>query len=226
MCKRCSDSGLIKVKDDEYINGFHYEVCGCSLSLEMMGVPELFRDATFDNFVNKEIINWLENNYIKNFQLDKSKGIYLYGSPGTGKTYLSVCLIKELSRVGIRSLLIPMIDFIGRVREESFKFNVESIDYERRVRDTELLVLDDFGAEKLTEWVEELIHSIVDYRYRRNLPTIFTSNYSLEEMLGRFYSPIVGERIISRIRQMCYVISVEGENFRWEMSRRKFKNEK
>jgi|GEM_PF-3561844 len=226
MCKRCNDSGLIKVKDNEYVDGFHYEVCGCSLSLETIGIPELFRDATFDDFVDRELVNWFEKNYIKNFQLDKSKGIYLYGSPGTGKTYLSVCLVKELSKVGIRCLFIPMIDFIDKVRNESFKLDEENVGYEIKTRNIEFLVLDDFGSEKLTEWVEKLIHSIVDYRYRRNLPTIFTSNYSLEEMLSRFHSIVVGERIISRIRQVCYVVDVGKENFRWEMSKRGFKNGK
>ena len=80
----------------------------------------------------------------------------------------------------------------------------------------ELLVLDDLGAERLTDWVEETMHLIVNTRYNEKRPTVFTTNYEdvsdvedLDSLLVR-----VGHRLHSRLREMCEFLEYEGPDYR------------
>lgn len=91
------------------------------------------------------------------------------------------------------------------------------------IRDVEVLVLDDLGAERTTEWVSEQIFNIVNHRLNKGLQTIITSNYSPEQLIlrlspknrnGEVEDDEQGYRIVSRIKDMCYVVNLTGEDRR------------
>ena len=81
-------------------------------------------------------------------------------------------------------------------------------------RTVDLLILDDIGAEKPSEWVQETLFILVNYRYEQMLPTIFTSNCGLDELEER-----IGKRIVSRMVEMCRCISMDGEDWRLKQRR-------
>ena len=94
---------------------------------------------------------------------------------------------------------------LGDAKTKEFRPD-EIIEQAKKV---ELLVLDDLGAEKPSEWVVEKLFQVVNYRYNEMLPTIFTSNLSPEELENR-----IGERTVARIIEMAKVIRMVGKNLR------------
>lgn len=141
------------------------------------------------------------------------RGIYLEGGVGCGKTH--ICW-------AIKNFL----DTTSKTRKVEF-WNVSTLlqeirnDYDRdgysKVRPAEniinarrtLLILDDIGAEKATEFAAEMLYRIINHRYNEMIPTIFTSNLSLGALAEQ-----IGERSASRIAEMCDIIKINGEDRR------------
>ena len=81
--------------------------------------------------------------------------------------------------------------------------------YKESLLECNLLVLDDLGAESVTEWAKDLVHQIIDYRHREECPTIITTNLSLDGI-----KKLYGERVFSRIYEMCQGIELSGNDYR------------
>jgi len=142
--------------------------------------------------------------FIKN----PSKGLFLFGPAGTGKTHLAVKIAQEVDSE-VKFVKIPKLLF-------SFKANYNGQGHENeqiieRLSKVPLLILDDLGAEKASEWVAETLYILIDERYGNMKPTVLTSNYSPSELAER-----LGDRIVSRIIEMCRVIEIKTSDKRKE----------
>lgn len=145
------------------------------------------------------------------YQLAKDgRGAYLHGPCGTGKTYAAACAV----RLAVEDMTGAKLVSVARLLEDARR------DYDdwgggtlRRAERIRLLVLDDLGAERPTEWAIERLCELVDYRTMRGLPTIITSNYSLGEMRNRF-GEVQGMRLASRIGGACEIIEMGGPDRR------------
>jgi len=147
-----------------------------------------------------------------------TRGLFLEGQPGVGKTHLAVAVLKQvIQTTGARGLFYDTRDLL-RVIRSTYDPSIRTTELEvlRPVMRAELLVLDDLGAEKTSEWVEETMNLIVNTRYNERRVTIFTSNYpdipddtEPNSLLFR-----IGERMRSRLHEMCEFVVMDAADYR------------
>lgn len=167
-----------------------------------------------------EAIKWI-NSFINEYtQGIKCKGIYLNGNFGCGKTYLLSAMLNELAKKGHKVAMIYYPEFL-RALKESFNSTDEYKNKFNYIKKVEILLLDDIGAETLTEWSrDEVLGTILQYRMEENLPTLFTSNLTMKELenhlstTNKDVDKVKARRIIERIKQLTIDITMISENKR------------
>jgi primosomal protein DnaI len=148
------------------------------------------------------------------------KGLYLVGSFGTGKTFLMCYMLYQLAKVGMTGAIVYMPDFAEDLKgmfQEPYKLK-ETIEL---LKETDLLVFDDIGAENLNPWLRDhVVGAILNARMNRK-PTFFTSNYELPALEKHFSftnkdgdEEFKGQRIMDRVRPFVDVVVVKGSNKR------------
>lgn len=146
---------------------------------------------------------------------DVKKGLFFWGNPGTGKTLISSIILTELiTRYAIDGKFIKISrDFFSRLKAT---FNEASSSYgqshaiERELAEVDVLIVDDFGVQRDSPWEQETLYNLVDARYEGEKFTIFTSNY---DPIKTFRELSEG-RILSRLREMCRIMELTGEDYR------------
>ena len=156
--------------------------------------------------------------FVEEYPVDNT-GLLLIGSIGVGKTHLAVGIIRELILgKGIPCLFFDYRELLKEI-QNSYNASVRTTELEvlRPVFNTEVLVLDELGAVKPTEWVWDTVSLILNTRYNDNRTTIITTNFEdkppgagREENLG----DRIGERMRSRLHEMCRIVRMEGQDFR------------
>ena len=162
-----------------------------------------------DDGKNEKLSNAMKN-YVKNFAEFKKdgKGLLLYGTVGTGKTYYSACICNALIEEGYDVLMTNFARLTNAI-QGTFDGKNEYIDSLQRYS---LLVIDDLGAERKSEYMQEIVWQITDARYRSGLPFIISTNLSAEEI--KKPQEIGYARIYDRILERCFPIAVTGESRR------------
>lgn len=145
------------------------------------------------------------------------RGLLFMGPVGVGKTHLSVAILHGLIEKGVPCLFY---EFGALLKEIQGSFNPESKDSELKVLEpvfeAEVLVLDELGAMKSTDWVRDTMMQIINARYNDQKLTIFTTNYLDERRSERdeTLEDRIGVRLRSRLYEMCGTVCVEGEDYR------------
>jgi DNA replication protein DnaC len=224
-CARCEDTGWRAVERDGVRR---VERCDCwneTVTAQLLvdaRVPPRYGRCTLENFVlypNEKLIAALT--HAKRFGdafPAVQKGLCLIGPPGIGKTHIAVAVLKDVIRSKhVRGLFYDVRDLLRVIRSTyNPVVRTAEMDILRPVMDADLLVLDDLGAEKPSEWVEETMNLIVNTRYNERRPTIFTTNYEnlpdeadLDTLKVR-----VGFRLHSRLHEMCEFLEYDGGDYR------------
>ena len=185
--------------------------------------PKFLREAKMkDIYLNdKRRIDVIK--YAKNFidsykSSEKIKGLYLYGSFGSGKSYIINALLNELGKDGVICISIYYPSLLKTLKE-GFKTNYD--ERLKEIMESDVLLLDDIGAENNTAWGrDEILGTILQYRMDNGLSTFFTSNLNLEELeehlktTSNSTDKIKARRIIERIKQLTEPMELISENLR------------
>lgn len=221
--------------------------------LEMAHIPGRYEHCELDNFKYDQgemgprsigKAKWYAGRFVEEYPTDKT-GLLFVGTVGVGKTHLSVGILKELIREkGIHCLFCDYRELLKSI-QNSYNPSVQATEMEilRPVFDAEVLVLDELGAVRSTEWVFDTVNYILNSRYNDNKTTIITTNFPDEPEQGnptddnpRSYSAAdraarretlgdrIGERMRSRLHEMCKKVEMEGLDYRVDSKRAKFQS--
>ena len=173
-------------------------------------VDERFHESTFDRFVadtpDDQRVLRICRNYVEHFDemLAHNAGLLFFGSPGTGKTFAASCIANALMEQRVPVLVTSIV----RLTANMFGEDLNELLY--RMNTARLLVLDDFGAERNTDFKAEQIFTVIDARYAAKKPMIITTNltdFKTETDVRR-------RRVYDRIFEVCTPIKMDGESKR------------
>lgn len=148
------------------------------------------------------------------------KGLYIHGKFGTGKSFILGALANELANRKIRTVVVYLPEFLREIKQSIQDNSLnEKIEF---VKKATVLMIDDIGAESMTAWArDEVLGTILQYRMADELPTFFTSNFTLSELEHHLTfsqrgekEPIKAARIMERIKIMSDPMLLSGENRR------------
>lgn len=164
-----------------------------------------------DDRKNPKISDAMQN-YVKNFPefRKQGKGLLMYGTCGTGKTYLSACIANALIDKGYSVLMTNFATIVNTV----MGMREGKQEYMNSLNRYDLLILDDLGVERSSEFMVEHIYSIIDTRYRSGLPFIITTNLTADEL--KKPQTVGYSRIYDRILERCHPVKFEGNSRRRE----------
>ena len=155
-------------------------------------IPKRFLKATLSDFEAMPLIS----GYVEKYETmtESGVGLYIQGSPGSGKTHLSCAIVKEI----IRQYQIPKIhiakfsDIILRLKKAFDVPDVSELDIIQEISSYNLLVIDDLGKEHITDWSKKMIHYIIDKRYEEMRPIIYTSIFQYTDLKSTLLADTIG----------------------------------
>lgn len=239
-CPICRDTGWKRIdrvtRDGRPFKD--HERCECAraamTAARMLSarIPEKYKDCNFDNFMphgpHKNTLSAGHRtalDFAKHFPNGTARGLLFVGPVGTGKTHLSIAALKILIARGYRGLFYEYRELLKAVQESyDREAQCSELAVLRPIFETPVLIIDEIGAAKPTEWVWDTVSLIINTRYNERRVTIFTTNY--RNAPGAHYGSTpprhgeqtLGDRITeqmrSRINEMCAVIELTGADFR------------
>jgi DNA replication protein DnaC len=236
VCRECNGTGW-KIVEREEVSGAVRCECVAVERAERLeseaGIPPLYTNASFENFLlsrdnpmgYRELTEvWLAvRGYARDFPDTRKPGLLLMGEPGTGKTHLAVAAFRVIMSKGFEGLFFDYQNLLGRIRS-GYDPSSNSSDREtyKVALDAEVLLVDDLGAHRVTDWVEDTVTSIITSRCNQKKPLIATTNLIDPEAGDVRYERApdgkmdyrttltdrIGPRARSRLFEMCRVIKM------------------
>ena len=196
-------------------------------NITLFNVPPAIREAQFKDIYTKptnrkEVIKWLKD-FIGDYKLGKAtKGLYLHGNFGCGKSYLVAAMFMELAKENYPSAIVFWPEFLNDLKASfSNPYSGEFDSKMSAIKNAPLLLIDDIGAENTTSWSrDDILCPIVQYRMDSLLPTFFTSNLDIKALEEHLSISKVDEdrvkarRIVERIKQLTIEKEMISENLR------------
>lgn len=190
-------------------------------SMRRTGFPDSeMQNWTFANDdLKNEKISQIAHNYVENFDVmkEKGKGLLFYGNVGTGKTFISACIANALIDQG-RPCMVTNFARLTNTIQGMFEGKQDYID---RLNRFSLLVIDDLASERDTEFMNEIVQTIIDGRSRARLPLIITTNLTGEELKNPV--DVKKQRVYSRLFELCIPVEVKGVDRRREKLKTDYK---
>ena len=245
--KRCADCPSLR-ECKNLVEGYHpklilqgktidlkYEVCPTKEAdderkkqqslIKSMFIPRDVLNATLEDIDLKEASRLkvvdMALSFSRDYQEGKyRKGLYLYGPFGIGKTYILGAIANELAKKKIPSMLVYVPEFFRELKSSMHDHSLE--EKVEAVKKVKVLMLDDIGAEAMSSWVrDDILGSILQYRMLENLPTFFTSNFSMKDLQSHLSvtqrgeeEPVKSARIMERIKYLAEPFELKGRNWR------------
>lgn len=219
-CQLCYGTGL------EIVAGKGARQCECrkqkshSTQIEKAKIPRRYENCHFQSYRAMNPTQERAFKYAWKLALDYpavERGLLLMGSVGVGKTHLAVSILKGLTEKGFSC---RFYEFGALLKEIQNSYNpiskVSELKVLQPIFDAEVLVLDEIGASKPTDWVRDTMAHIINTRYNDKKLTIFTTNYLDDRKIEReeTLEDRIGVRLRSRLFEMCKTVQIEGHDFR------------
>ena len=182
--------------------------------INLVSLPQSYRKITFADTYESLV------EFVADYPSPDQKGLYLYGDMGVGKSFMLAAMAHELSetkKVATTIIHYPSftIDVRNGIKDNSVKEQIDA------VKEAEVLVLDDIGAEQFSSWIrDDVLQVILQYRMIEELPTFFTSNYSFADLEAKLSNGRQGDetwqakRVMERIRFLAKEVHLRGVNRR------------
>lgn len=192
--------------------------------INLVSLPQSYRKITFADIALDDVarVDTFESlvDFVTNYPSPDQKGLYIYGDMGVGKSFMLAAMAHELSetkKVTTTIIHYPSftIDVKNGIKDGSVKEQIDA------VKQAEVLVLDDIGAEQFSSWIrDDVLQVILQHRMIEELPTFFTSNYSFADLEAKLSNGRQGDetwqakRVMERIRFLAKEVHLKGVNRR------------
>ncbi len=219
-CPKCFGTGM------EIVPGKGARICSCRKQRSQLGqfesvrLPRRYDGFHFGNYKpqNQSQIAALKSSMAFAMEYPAvDRGLLLMGSVGVGKTHLAVSILKGLTERGFSCLFYEFSSLLKEIQDSYNTFTQTSeLSVLSPVLNAEILVLDELGASKPTDWVRDTLALIINSRYNEKKFTVFTTNY-LDERPNQREETLedrVGVRVRSRLYEMCKTIEMDGKDYR------------
>lgn len=217
-CAQCRGTGW------ELVPGRGVRRCECRRTsgalVSAARIPKRYESCSFDSYFplnpSQEAAVTFARQVAESYP-NSDIGLLFLGTCGVGKTHLAVAILRVLLEKNIGCLFYDFRDLLKEIQDSwNPQKGTSEMDVLSPVYDAEVLVLDELGASKPTEWVKDTMTHVINKRYNDRKVTIFTSNY-LDAKANQYDETLnerVGERLRSRLHEMCKVVPVIGEDYR------------
>ena len=182
-----------------------------------LGMTDLsLRKYTFENDLGYNPEMKVARQYVQHWDemFTNSRGLLIWGGVGTGKTFMAACIANELIDQGVP---VMMTNFARILNTLTGLYSGDRNEYLDNLNRYPLLVLDDLGMERKSEFAQEQVFNVIDRRYSSQKPMIVTTNLTLHEL--RQPETLAQARIYDRVRERCVPLCVNGRNLRQDLAR-------
>lgn len=224
-CPHCFGTGM------EVVSGEGARRCRCQAPdnrqrlFSSARIPPRYQHCTIQDYIapNDELSKWAAKveaqNVIEDYLSLDGRGLLFTGPVGVGKTHLAVAILRELiERYQVRGLFYQFGALLRQIQDSYNPVSQSSeLSVLEPVFEADVLVLDELGASKPTDWVRDTMMQIINNRYNEKRLTIFTTNYSdsrKNEKEGEILEDRIGVPLRSRLYEMCKTVVIEGEDYR------------
>jgi DNA replication protein DnaC len=224
-CPSCKGFGVLETPEGRVVR------CACraavlaEVRMRAAQIPERYLNCRIENFDLKRAgssashakASRAARKFVDEWKV-RDRGLLFVGPVGVGKTHLAVAILKTLIEdCGVRGVFCDFTDLTDRIQATFSRTNSDSADdVLAPYRDAELLVLDELGARRPTDWGRDVLYGLINTRYNRRRLTVVTSNYSDEP--GRpddeNLEKRIGAMVRSRLYEMCDLVVLDGKDYR------------
>jgi DNA replication protein DnaC len=219
-CPKCFGTGM------EIVEGKGARICACRKlrshhgQFDSVRLPKRYDGFHFGNYKPQNQSQTIALKSSMAFAMEYpavDRGLLLMGSVGVGKTHLAVSILKGLTERGFSCLFYEFGTLLKEI-QDSYNVNTRSSELAvlAPVLNADVLVLDELGASKPTDWVRDTMAHVINTRYNEKKFTVFTTNYLDDRPNDReeTLEDRIGVRVRSRLYEMCRTIVLEGKDFR------------
>lgn len=226
ICKRCGDTGWVIQGDTAVRCDCYSRLMGDRLVQEA-NIPERYSHCDLLDFKvsnNRSLAQakTIALEFARSYPVSRD-GLLFMGGCGVGKTHLAVGIIKNLAAKGVPSLFVDFRTLLEQIKEtfSDAKSGISESDLLEPVLETDVVVLDDLGAERISDWVRDRLGFIINHRYNSKKTMIITTNFvdappkrsavarAIETLQDR-----IGLRLRSRLYEMCRLVEIASDDYR------------